>query len=258
VSYMSPEQAEGKKVDGRSDIFSFGALLYEMVTGRRAFQGDSKLSTLSAILREEPKPASQLVQGIPRDLEKIVARCLRKSPERRFQAMSDLKVALEELKEESDSGTVSAGLAPARRRPRRLAWAIALLAIIALGGAVWFVRRIGEAPEPALIAVPLTTYPGFETDPSFSPDGNQVVFTWDGEKRDNNDIYVKLIGTGGPPLRLTTDPAPDFSPTWSPDGRFIAFLRDLSPEKAAVLLIPALAGCGKTGGNKLRADVLSV
>ena len=94
ISYMSPEQAEGKKVDVRSDIFSFGALLYEMVTGRRAFQGESKVSTLSAILREEPKPVSQLVEGLPRELERIIARCLRKSPERRFQTAADLKVAL--------------------------------------------------------------------------------------------------------------------------------------------------------------------
>jgi eukaryotic-like serine/threonine-protein kinase len=100
VSYMSPEQAEGRKVDARSDIFSFGALLYEMVTGRRAFQGDSRLSTLSAILREEPKPASEVVEGLPREMERIITRCLRKSPERRFQAMPDLRVALEELKEE--------------------------------------------------------------------------------------------------------------------------------------------------------------
>src|SRR4026209_480685 len=118
---MSPEQAEGKKIDARSDIFSFGALLYEMVTGQRAFRGDSKLSTLSAILREEPKPASQVVEGLPRELERIIARCLRKRPERRFQAMPDLKVALEELKEEWDSGKLGAPPAPQRRRDR-LGW----------------------------------------------------------------------------------------------------------------------------------------
>jgi eukaryotic-like serine/threonine-protein kinase len=108
ISYMSPEQAEGKKVDARSDIFSFGALLYEMVTGRKAFLGDSKVSTLSAILREDPKPISQVVEGTPHELERIIGRCLRKNPERRFQTAADLKVALEELKEESDSGTLGA------------------------------------------------------------------------------------------------------------------------------------------------------
>ena len=110
TAYMSPEQAEGKKVDARSDIFSFGSVLYEMVTGRRAFHGDSKLSTLSAILKDDPKPVSSITPDVPRDLEKIISRCLRKDPERRFQHMADLKVALEELKEESDSGKLSADL----------------------------------------------------------------------------------------------------------------------------------------------------
>src|SRR5262252_1582750 len=167
VSYMSPEQAEGKKVDARSDIFSFGALLYEMVTGRKAFQGDSKLSTLTAILREEPKPAGQVVEALPREVDRIISRCLRKSPERRFQTMADLKVALEELKEESDSGSLSAMPVPVRHRRRWLTWATALLAIIALGGwALWFLRSTSKTPEAVLSPVPLTTYPGFQGEPS--------------------------------------------------------------------------------------------
>jgi eukaryotic-like serine/threonine-protein kinase len=242
VAYMSPEQAEGKPVDARSDLFAFGSLLYEMVTGQRAFRGDSKLSTLSAILKEDPKPVSAVVADAPRDLEKIITRCLRKDPARRFQHTDDLKIALAELKEESGSGTLSVASVPVRRRNRRLAWAAALLAVLVLGGALWFVRSSAKAPETALTAVPLTTYPGFQREPAFSPDGNQVAFVWNGEKQNNFDIYVKLIGTAGPPLRLTTDPATDYSPAWSPDGRHIAFLRDLTNEKAALLLVPALGG----------------
>ncbi|HST10288.1 MAG TPA: protein kinase [Terriglobales bacterium] len=242
VSYMSPEQAEGNKVDARSDIFSFGALLYEMVTGRRAFQGDSKIATLSAILREEPKPAGQVVENLPRELERIIARCLRKNRERRFQAMPDLKVALEELKEESDSGTLEAAPAVQRRRPKWLIGAAVLLVVLTVAGALWLVHSTGKMREPVLSAVPLTTYPGFQSEPSFSPDGTQVAFAWDGEKRDNQDIYVKLVGTSGPPLRLTSNLAAEFSPAWSPDGRYIAFLRELSREKLAILLIPALGG----------------
>ena len=122
-------------------------------------------------------------------------------------------------------------------------WVVALLATIGLGGAIlWFVRLPARVSEATQTALPLTTYAGFQGQPSFSPDGNQVAFTWDGEKQDNLDIYLKLIGTSGPPLRLTNDPAPDYSPVWSPDGRFIAFLRALPRGRSAVLVIPALGG----------------
>jgi Tol biopolymer transport system component/DNA-binding winged helix-turn-helix (wHTH) protein len=144
-------------------------------------------------------------------------------------------------RDESDSGTLAALTAQQRRHPRQLAWRIALLAVAGVGS-LWFVRPTVKAPGPTLTAVPLTTYPGFQIDPSFSPHGNQLAFSWDGEKRDNLDIYVKLIGTSGPPLRLTTHPAADYSPSWSPDGRFIAFLRKFSSERSAVFLLPASGG----------------
>jgi serine/threonine protein kinase len=241
VSYMSPEQAEGKVVDARSDIFSFGALLYEMVTGRRAFQGDSKLSTLSAILKDQPTAASTIKPDLPRDLETILNRCLRKDPNRRFQHIADAKIALEELKEQSDSGTLVAERRVVKKRPRGLVWAAALLAVGAMGIVAWFCRPGHGAPKAELKVVPLTSYPGVEQYSSFSPDGNQVAFSWDGEKQDNVDIYVKLIDSPAQ-LRLTTDPALDSSPAWSPDGRSIAFIRELSGEKAAVILVPAIGG----------------
>jgi len=155
--------------------------------------------------------------------------------------MPDLKVALEELKEESDSGTLGAVSSPTRSHGALLTSMIALV-FFGLVGALWFGRSAHKAPESTLTAMPFVTYPGRQGIPTFSPDRNQVAFSWDGEKRDNSDIYVKLIGTGGPPLRLMSNPAYDYSPAWSPDGRFIAFVRDLSPEKSAVLLIPALGG----------------
>jgi Tol biopolymer transport system component/serine/threonine protein kinase len=242
VAYMSPEQAEGKRVDARSDIFSFGSVLYEMITGQQAFRGDSKMSTLAAILHKEPKPVREVKEDVPHDLEKIVNRCLRKDPGRRFQAMPDLKVALQELKEESDSGTLVPAPVPQRARHRRMIWGFGLIALLcAAGVGIWIQRSGNKAPEAPLMAVPLTSYPGIEMQPSFSPDGNQVAFAWNGEKQDNFDIYVKLIGAGGN-LRLTTHPADDYSPVWSPDGRSIAFLRNLPGGKAAVLLIPAIGG----------------
>jgi tetratricopeptide (TPR) repeat protein len=138
VAYMSPEQAEGKRLDARSDIFSFGSLLYEMVTGKRAFQGDSKMSTLAAILTQEPGP---LPPAVPHDLEKIIGRCLRKDAAHRFQHMADLKVALEELKEDSDSGKLTAAQVPAHPRKNRFLWsslaAAAVLVLTAAGVLVW-------------------------------------------------------------------------------------------------------------------------
>jgi eukaryotic-like serine/threonine-protein kinase len=240
VSYMSPEQAEGKKVDGRSDIFSLGAVLYEIATGQRAFQGESKMSTLAAILREEPRPASQLVAGIPRDLEKVINRCLRKDANRRFQHMADLKVTLEELKEESDSGALT-GVVPAPRpTPRIWLWAGAAMVVVALGVAGWFFHERTRNPTPAPEVVPLTSYAGIEQSPSFSLDGNQVAFSWNGEKQDNFDIYVKLIGSPTP-LRLTKDSADDLSPAFSPDGRSIGFIR-LLKEHPTLIIVPALGG----------------
>ena len=243
VSYMSPEQAEGKPIDARSDIFSFGSLFYEMITGRRAFRAESTLSTLSAILKDDPKPLTAVVPDAPRDLERIVARCLQKQPERRFQHTDDLKIALVELREEVVSDGAAAVVARRQTPVRRWAWMFGLLGIAGvLAGSVWLARWDNKAVARTLTAVPLMTNPGFHGQATFSPDGNQVAFAWDGQRRDNLDIYVKLMGTAGSPLRLTTDPRSDRSPAWSRDGRYIAFFRDLGDAKAAVMLTPALGG----------------
>jgi eukaryotic-like serine/threonine-protein kinase len=246
VAYMSPEQAEGKAVDARTDIFSFGSVLHEMVTGQRAFQGDSPLSTVTAVLRDEPKLVSQLRDGVPRELERLISRCLRKDPERRWQAMSDIKIALRELKDEVDSGTPAVSAA-ARPRSRGAVWAAAALSLAILAGVIgavfWRDRGAGRTaltPTP-FTAVPLTTYPGREQQPSFSSDDNSVAFIWNGETEDNWDVYVKLIGAGSP-QRLTTDPAIDLSPAWSPDGRSIAFGRVRDDLRVAILIVPSRGG----------------
>ncbi|MCG6919840.1 MAG: serine/threonine-protein kinase, partial [Acidobacteria bacterium] len=249
VGYMSPEQAEGKRLDARSDVFSFGAVLYEMLTGQRAFRGDSSASTLAAVLRSEPRPASEVVPDLPREVERIIARCLRKDPARRFQHMDDLKVALQELKEESDSGTLSA-VVPRRVRSHR-PWILGGLALVAVVAVVAVgllslrrgERSAGEAAAPALVPAPLTADPGFEQGPSFSPDGNQVAFFASLDAQPTPDLYVKLIG-GGPPLRLTSDSSANVLPAWSPDGLRIAYLalKPEIPNALSLMLIPALGG----------------
>jgi eukaryotic-like serine/threonine-protein kinase len=253
VAYMSPEQAEGRPVDARSDIFSFGSVLYEMVTGRRAFQGETQASVLAAILKEDPRPASEVVEALPKEVERLISRCLRKDAERRYQHMHDLKVELQELKEDSESGRLLATPARARQfTPVRLvvvAVAIVAIAVIVVAGWYWFGQWRSTAPETQLVPKPLTAYPGYETAPSFSPDGNFVAFQRCGEVPGTDcDIYVKQIGVE-PPFPLTSGPAIDFSPAWSPDGLFIAFLRQVSPSKSEVVLIPRTGGQARVLGE---------
>jgi serine/threonine protein kinase len=115
-AYMSPEQLEGRKVDARSDIFSFGLLLYEMLSGKRAFRAETPMATVAAILNREPEPLTEIAPGLPKELERIVTRCLRKDVARRSQSMAEIKIALEEPKEETESvGMVPAAGKPARR-----------------------------------------------------------------------------------------------------------------------------------------------
>jgi len=155
VSYMSPEQAQGKRVDVRSDIFSFAVVLYEMVTGARAFSGESALSTLSAILRDEARPIPEIAPDTPPQLEQVIHRCLRKHPDHRFQSMKEVQVALGALKHESDSGMLyrtRAGMDPwpkPRRFPVPMMTGVgAAVAVVAIagGGAWWWTHR---APKPA-------------------------------------------------------------------------------------------------------------
>jgi serine/threonine protein kinase len=242
VAYMSPEQAQGHPVDARSDIFNFGAVLYEMASGTRPFSGASSVSTLGAIIHKDPAP---LGPDVPHDLQRVITRCLRKEPDRRYQSMKDVQLELQELKEESESGRLVESAAPVR--PSSLRWGLLAggLAVAIAGAAAggWWWSRASAPPSndvaPAL--VPLTSFHGLENSPSFSPDGNEVAFVWNGETGDNADIYVQLIGTG-PPQRMTSDPAPDSAPAWSPDGRQIAFLRVVGPQQRVVMLMPSRGG----------------
>ena len=188
VAYMSPEQAEGNKIDSRSDIFSFGSVLYEMTTGQRAFSGGSKLSSLSAVLYKDPQPASQTTPEIPPELDRVISRCLKKDPERRWQTMADVRVALEELRDETDSSKVgiASPVAGARKLPSGQRWPVArLLTGVVLGVVLGLVSGISYEqkffrPEPPSFQR-LTFRRGDVTSAKFAP-GDTVVYSaeWDG------------------------------------------------------------------------------
>ncbi len=153
AAYMSPEQAQGLKVDARSDIFAFGAVLYEMLTGRRAFQGQTKLAILTAVLHQEPRP----LEGAPAELENMLACCLRKDPARRIGHMDEVKRALEDLKEKPASSRV---VAPAPRRPRaRWAAVAAAAALVVAATAWWFVSHRSQ-PIDSLAVLPFVNAGG--------------------------------------------------------------------------------------------------
>jgi serine/threonine protein kinase len=214
VAYMAPEQAQGKKVDARSDIFSFGSVLYEMVTGQRAFQGETKLAMLSAVSDKEPTPVSAIVPKTPPELEKLIARCLRKDPERRIQHMGDVKLALEELKEETDSGKAHAPAPPRARFSAPVVMALVLLVSAAAGITWWLTRAPRPAPAPTLILTRLTSDSGLTTDPALSPDGKLLTYASDRSGEGHLDIYVRQVG-GGEPLRLTRGPGDKRGPAFS-------------------------------------------
>lgn len=163
VCYMSPEQAQAKSVDPRSDIFSFGLVLYEMLTGKKAFSGDSALSTLSSILRDEAKPIGELVEGVPPELEQIVHRAMRKEPDQRWQTMQEMRAALVVLKQKADSGVLQTQLGgpPAsvpQKKSSLLPILIAAAAVVALaaaggGGWWWMKHRQVQQPPPVLAQV---------------------------------------------------------------------------------------------------------
>jgi hypothetical protein len=251
AAYMSPEQATAQKVDARSDIFSFGAVLYEMFTGAAAFSGDSTLSILHAVVQLDPKSPSALNPKIPSDLDRIILRCLRKDPARRFQHIDDVAVELEEVKLESSSQTLPVAPPPgASRRTLAIGSAVALL--MATGIAAWMWLTRGRPETPPLRHEQLTSFPGDEGYPTFSPDGTQVAFVWNGEKRDNTDIYIKRIGVEIV-LPLTSGDADDRAPEWSPDGNHIAFVRQNGPQ--AALYVSALVPGSERKLADLRAPV---
>ena len=249
VAYMSPEQAEGKKVDARSDIFSFGAILYEMLSGQRAFRGDSTPATLAAVINLEPRPLTNISEGAPQPIERLVSRCLRKDLARRAQHASDVKIALEELRDDSVSGVLAGARAPERRRQ---GWAI--------GGAAESVAhrprghgRVVVASHRAGTRVisldPTDVVAGVRSQSRVLPDGvpgRIRLAAWPKILAGLTSTSSRFNGSGAR-LRLANDGHVRDYPSWSPDGRFIALWGNRELEDAIHLnLISPLGGPERT------------
>jgi Tol biopolymer transport system component len=223
---MSPEQVEGRKVDARSDIFAFGCMFYEMLTGINPFRRDSMISSLSAVLRDEPKPLHEFGADVSGQTAKVVQRCLRKEPERRFQSSADLTVVLQELKEESESGglAVTAKKAkPSKPWLKGVVWGSVAAVLLIAAAVTYYLRGRSLTPAAPLNDSLLASLPGFVAHPDLSPGGNQVAFAWDGGTGGLTQIYLKVVGAGEP-LRLTDGTEDASAPVWSPDGNSIAYL----------------------------------
>ena len=241
AAYMSPEQASGKRVDTRTDIFAFGVILYQMLAGRRPFEGEGGIDTITSILRDEPRPLHEFVPGMPRELERIVNRCLRKDSGRRFQAVADLRIALEELMEELDSGSLTAESVPAAHLPRRrLNLLVPLfIALILAGVALTWWKYLLPRPPASLVLSRLTSDLGLTAFPTISPDGSLVAFSSDRAGGTNLDIYVQQIA-GGDPIRLTHDSADEYEAVFSPDGSRIAYRSE--KDGGGIYIVSALGG----------------
>ncbi len=221
LGYMSPEQVRGEAVDARADLFSFGVVLFEMLTGKRAFARATASDTMAAILRDDPPELEGQSKPIPLALRRIIDHCLEKAPERRFRDAHDVAFALENLSSSEGSAPMSAPFAPRNRRATRL-WAA--LAVLALGGAGltgWFLRGgLGSPVQQSPVAVRLLTYSGHDSYPAASPDGRNLAFASDRDGRSR--IWLKQLKGGGEvPLTAGVDNFPRFSP----DGTSVLFVR---------------------------------
>jgi serine/threonine protein kinase/roadblock/LC7 domain-containing protein len=227
TSYMAPEQVQGEPPDPRTDIFAFGAVMYEMLAGRRAFRRDTPAETMTAILREDPAEVADPAHRISPALEKIVRRCLEKNPRQRFQSAMDLSFALSALSGTDTSVVVST--AASRRFSRTLLLGIVLAAV---ASAAWLLARRPNLRERLQFAIPV---PGEVSHMALSGDGSMLVSVFPEEKSGLPVLYVTRIGSSTGTVLPDTEGAS--YPFWSPDGRYIAFFA-----KGKLVKIPSSGG----------------
>jgi eukaryotic-like serine/threonine-protein kinase len=266
-TYMAPEQARGQDVDARADIWALGVILYELVSGRVPFTGDTRSDVIVSILEREPAPLDRLNPAIPHELQRIVAKALRKDRAQRYQTIADLRLDLEALRTElqasSQEPTPVAGSVPplpaeaqsVRRESsaeyilsglarHKLAAVSAVLLVAALaGGAIWRMRRAADGASPSSAPrvhrtlTRLTFGAGLQTDPSLSPDGRFLAYASD--RAGNFDIWVQPVSSATP-VQVTTNPEADTQPAWSPDGSTIVFRSERTG--GGLFVVPALGG----------------
>jgi Tol biopolymer transport system component len=252
ASYMAPEQVRGEAADPRTDIFAFGALLYEMLSGVRAFRRDTPAETMTAVLKDDPPELSDPVRLVSPALERIVRRCLEKNPEQRFQSARDLSFALGALSGTEASGVARATAAVPHRMPL-LSWLAAALALLAVAAGTWFVAR---RPQPTTrmqfaLAVPDEMSISHM---ALSRDGSMLVFVSPEENSALPMLYVQRIGSSTVTLLPGTQNAS--YPFWSPDGAYVGFFANGKLLKMAIsggppqVLATALAGRGGSWGSK--------
>ena len=228
--YMSPEQVEGKEVDGRSDIFSLGAVLYEMLTGQRAFEGKSQLSVASAILEKEPAPINTVKPLTPPALDHAIKKCLAKLPDERWQSSSDLASELKWIGEGGSQTGVARPVPAERRRWERAGWllATALSVLLIGGGAAWW-QASNRRTHPMYFH---TSVPFPANDLALSPDEQTLAIVAYSAQANNYVLWTHEVG-GRQTSSLAGTQGASY-PFWSPDGKFIGFFADGKLKKVGV------------------------
>ncbi len=243
--YMSPEQVRGLKVDARTDIWSFGVVLYELVTGQAPFTGPTSGDLIAQILERDPPALSSHQAAAPVELQQILQQALCKNREERYQTASELLAELQSLKLALAFGLQAQP--PNQPRFSRLVGnkRVALLALslllVGVSGTLLMSNRRPRASAPVVLSTTqITSAAGLDTFPSLSPDGNAVAFS--SGRNGKFEIYVSQLTPGSREVQITADGAQNFEPAWSPDGRLLAYY---SRERKGIWVIPTLGGVAK-------------